>query len=53
MSDWVVALQDMGLHCKRCGETYSPRLPIPVYLWIALQEAFLDVHQECEEPADE
>lgn len=54
MSDWVVTLQqDLALHCKRCGETYAPALPIPANLYVAMSKEFIRDHSGCVEvPAD-
>jgi len=34
--------------CKHCGESYDPVLPCPVYIFVAIMEAFGEEHSDCE-----
>lgn len=52
-TDWIVVREGLELHCKRCGESYRPALPIPTDLYVALSDAFVLSHSECELPNPE
>lgn len=43
----------LTLKCLRCGESYSPTMPIPVRLLSALTDAFHTDHERCQEEDDE
>lgn len=45
--EWIVAKQDLSMHCKRCGRFYSPFLPVSVRIYSAICQTFVDDHKDC------
>ena len=52
-TDWIITTPKLDLHCKRCGESYQPSLPVPVDMWVAMGEAFIKTHKHCKAIASE
>ena len=46
---WVKAKSGGGGECTRCGEKFEMVLPLPVSVWVAATEAFVRLHERCEE----
>lgn len=46
-TNWIVTTSKLDLHCKRCGESYQPNLPIPVDMWVAMSRIFIGRHKHC------
>jgi hypothetical protein len=47
--NWIVAIVDGPLRCKRCGATHQIKLPSPIWEWVAISKEFSDRHANCEE----
>lgn len=47
MYEWIVTRQDLSICCKRCGASYSPKLPVPVNIYSAICAAFVIDHRDC------
>ena len=41
--------QGMQMECTRCGESYTPALPVPVSVWLGMAKAFTKDHAGCRE----
>lgn len=46
---WIVILNDGTLHCKGCGQSYTPAFPIPANLLVGLFDSFLEQHKGCQD----
>lgn len=48
---WIVVGGAPGesAHCQRCGEGLPIPMPMRIELWLALTNAFIDLHSKCEE----
>jgi hypothetical protein len=59
--DWVFCHDGSGqsgkppytLECRRCGEVYSPQVPIAVDLYISLAKTFAKQHRKCRQKKGE
>jgi hypothetical protein len=45
--EWIVSHQDLSMHCKCCGASYKPNSPVPVNLYVAMTDAFVEDHKGC------
>lgn len=48
--DWIVMNFNTGcFECRRCGDTYRPKLPCLLTVYCAMAKAYAKVHGRCKE----
>ena len=53
MSADHVVLKDNEFVCLHCGQRYAPSLPAPISVMVAMTNAFLRIHKNCQPQARE
>ena len=49
MDDHCYMIAETGaLKCSHCGQEYTPNLPAPIKVMVAMIEAFSESHKDCE-----
>ena len=45
--------KDLGFECLRCGAKYKMKLPALINLWLKKVKAFIELHKDCNELAQD
>lgn len=51
MNDHIVMVRNTHtLKCLHCGVTYEMAMPCPAEIFVAILDAFIESHKDCEAP---
>jgi len=45
--NWIVAKQDMSMHCSHCGKTLEVGSPVSIEMWVYTSKVFVERHRTC------
>jgi hypothetical protein len=48
-----VFMKDGTFTCEHCGSRYTPALPCPINVFVAMCNGFVDDHEHCQKPEPE